>query len=334
MSGHGHEPLTPEEREFAQRLSRLDASAAPSPALDASVLAMARAAGDGGTSAPAPAPAPAPAIGRRRRRWPLGMGIAASLVVAVGIAWQLRPQPDTATLALPQETVSAAAVARQVADDSVDMAPDDATAARGRALTDPGAAEPASAPALPSAATPQRQPEPTVAQPRRGAAPPQPPIADTDPAPAPARAAAAADAGLAARSESVRQDAPALRAAPPRPAAPTLILDDAAPAASATDAAAAAASAQVPAPPATSPPRPAARRAPTPEAVDVLADQPLDEQPPASVDSPAVRERWLQRIRELREAGQDEAARASLLEFTRRHPQADVPADLRPLLGR
>jgi len=327
MSGHGHEPLTPEEREFAQRLSRLDASAAPSPALDARVLAMARAAGEGSTSAPAPA------IGRRRRRWPLGMGIAASLVVAVGIAWQLRPRPDTATLALPRETVSAAAVARQVADDSVDMAPDDATAARGRALTDPGAAEPASAPALPSAATPERQPEPTVAQPRRGAAPPQPPIADTDAAPAPARAAAAADAGLRARSESVRQDASALRAPPPRPAAPTLILDDAAPAASATDAAASA-SAQAPAPPATSPPRPAARMAPTPEAVDVLADQPLDEQPPASVDSPAVRERWLQRIRELREAGQDEAARASLLEFTRRHPQADVPADLRPLLGR
>jgi len=66
--------------------------------------------------------------------------------------------------------------------------------------------------------------------------------------------------------------------------------------------------------------------------VDVLADQPLDDRPPASADSPAVREHWLQRIRELRDAGQHDAARESLREFVRRHPQAQVPDDLRALL--
>ena len=65
---------------------------------------------------------------------------------------------------------------------------------------------------------------------------------------------------------------------------------------------------------------------------DVVADQPLDDRPPASADSPEVREHWLQRIRELREGGEVDAARASLREFMRRHPHAKVPADLRPLL--
>ena len=72
--------------------------------------------------------------------------------------------------------------------------------------------------------------------------------------------------------------------------------------------------------------------APATDVVDVVADQPLDDRPPASADSPDVREHWLQRIRELRDTGQHEAARDSLREFVRRHPQARVPDDLRPLL--
>ena len=92
MSRHEHEALTPEERDIAQRLARLESAAAPSPGLDARILAAARA----GAEAP-PARAVAPARSRRPR-WPLGMGVAASLVVAVGVAWQLRPQPDSVAL--------------------------------------------------------------------------------------------------------------------------------------------------------------------------------------------------------------------------------------------
>ncbi|HEY4529200.1 MAG TPA: hypothetical protein VIG97_02540, partial [Luteimonas sp.] len=62
-------------------------------------------------------------------------------------------------------------------------------------------------------------------------------------------------------------------------------------------------------------------------------DQPLDDTPPASVDSPEVREAWLARIRELVAAERYTEARASFAEFRRRHPEAPVPADLRSLLG-
>ena len=71
------EPFSEEERELALRLSRLDATAGPSAALDARILAAAR------KAAAAPA--------RRRRRWPGAVGAAAVLVAAVGLAWQLRP---------------------------------------------------------------------------------------------------------------------------------------------------------------------------------------------------------------------------------------------------
>ena len=62
-------------------------------------------------------------------------------------------------------------------------------------------------------------------------------------------------------------------------------------------------------------------------------DQPLDDTPPASVDSPVVREAWLARIRELVSAERYAEARDSYAEFRRRHPDAPVPADLRMLLG-
>lgn len=65
----------------------------------------------------------------------------------------------------------------------------------------------------------------------------------------------------------------------------------------------------------------------------VVFDQPFDDTPPASVDSPAVREAWLERIRDLVAAGHHDEARASFAEFRRRHPAAPVPADLRGLLA-
>ena len=87
---------TPEERALAQRLARVGPHGEPSPQIDARVLAAARAALD------------APLVSRhhRSRRWPVALGVAASLVLAVGVAWRLRPLPpgSTADLATPTHT--------------------------------------------------------------------------------------------------------------------------------------------------------------------------------------------------------------------------------------
>lgn len=82
-----HEPLTPEERALAQSLSRLGPHGAPSPELDARILGAARAAVED-------TPSRGGAVPPNRRRWPLGMGVAASVLLAAGIAWQLRPSHD------------------------------------------------------------------------------------------------------------------------------------------------------------------------------------------------------------------------------------------------
>lgn len=85
------EPLTPEERELARLLGRR-AEQAPPAALDAAILAAARAAVDA-PAADAVASPEAPRTQRTRPRWPAVFGIAASMVFAIGIAWQLRPEP-------------------------------------------------------------------------------------------------------------------------------------------------------------------------------------------------------------------------------------------------
>jgi resuscitation-promoting factor RpfA len=53
--------------------------------------------------------------------------------------------------------------------------------------------------------------------------------------------------------------------------------------------------------------------------------------PPATADSPQVREAWLQRIRELAKAGRLDDARASLREFRHRYPGVALPDDVRAL---
>jgi len=53
--------------------------------------------------------------------------------------------------------------------------------------------------------------------------------------------------------------------------------------------------------------------------------------PPATTGNPEVRDAWLQRIRELQQAGQVEDARVSLKAFRKRYPEYIIPEDLRPL---
>lgn len=81
-----HDDDLPDERELAALYARLP-KAEPDPALDAAVLARA------GRAASA----------RRRARWPVALGSAAVLVLAAGLAWQLRDsRPDvTATPPAP-----------------------------------------------------------------------------------------------------------------------------------------------------------------------------------------------------------------------------------------
>ena len=66
--------------------------------------------------------------------------------------------------------------------------------------------------------------------------------------------------------------------------------------------------------------------------LDSIDDGPDDGDPPASADAPEVRAAWLARVRELLDAGRIGEAKASLAEFHRRHPQAELPPDLRALL--
>src|SRR5690606_7006452 len=332
-------PLDPAERELARRLAQLDPRAAPSPQTDAAILAAARAAA--GTGAPASARPPLPPR-RRPRRWPVGLGIAASLALALGVAWQLRPLPDAGVLERPSETGSLPAQAPAAASGA------------GEASTPARPSPPVAGPDIGSADdAPAAR---TTAMPRR-AAPPVARASGPGPAPAdaggdadPARQArAAADQAAAERSPTPAPSVappPAVvapPAEPPAPAPPPSQVADFAPDPPATAPPAPPQSstrrqAELPrppqrqAPPAPAPPpAPAAARA-APAQIDLAADQPLDDQPPASADSPDVREAWLQRIRELRDDGRLDQARDSLHEFVRRHPQATVPDDLRPLL--
>lgn len=66
-------------------------------------------------------------------------------------------------------------------------------------------------------------------------------------------------------------------------------------------------------------------------AAEALAADHDEDVPPATVDSPDVREAWLRRIAELVRQGRGEEARESLAEFRRRYPGATLPPELRSL---
>lgn len=392
-----HEPLTPEERELADRLARLGAPGGPSSALDARILAAAHdaVAGDGARRA-------------RRTRWPVAMGVAATLVLAIGIAWQLRPAQDTArtyseapvaapaasappseAAKLPAAGVVADEVAPmpvpppEVAAETVPRAPEDATGTEARtafrrqadqAMRESAAAEdrrddeapepaarhardqadaasraPASGQRAPEErASAERTPDESAAEvPVRGQPVSKPPSSNEAAPQVQTKQAAAVREGRA-RSDAVRTEAATLSAPPPppAPAAPPaeMVFDVPAPATAPASATAPAAAAQAPvagsaAKRTTSAPR---SDATAPVRIETAAaarglerdnagftDQVLDEQPPATADSPQVQRAWLQRIRELLADGDTEGARASLAEFKRRYPRYALPDDLR-----
>lgn len=305
MSHRPTPPLDPDERALAARLTG-DPVASPSPALDAAILDAARASVAPSTSATQPAaPASAPrhassAHRRPRRRWPVGAGVAAALLVAVGVAWQLRPTPETRPEPWSEAPTTMQAMRAPEASSAADRAeapPPTAEGARAAADVRQIAAVPAETRADPRSR--ERQASVTTA--------PSP----TPPPPPPAPPAAAETARMTAfGSEAV--------AAAQSSAAPTGV---------------AAAPAVVGAPaPAPAPARSEATARRAAPMLDAFEDLPDHDEPPATADSPQVRAAWLERVRELLDAGDIVAARASLAEFHRRHPDADLPPDLRALL--
>ena len=296
--------LTPEERAFerelAQRLARDGAQREPSPALDARILAAAHA---------ATRPMRAPARRRRAATWPAVFGFAASLAFALGVAWKLRPHPEP-VLAPQAEKTGEDALA-----DYAPPAPAEVYAPRPKRVLEVPAPPPAERPAH-----------------ARG------------PGSTSARVARRADQGMQPPYAFEAAPATPAPAAPPPPAAAVAaapVAGAAAPAANASLSAQAAAdaatqrreAADAQAHPLATPRMQEARKA----AADIVLDESdavePDEEvvPPATADSPQVRDAWLQRIRELARTGRLDEARASLREFRHRYPGVALPDDLRAL---
>ncbi|MBH1433320.1 hypothetical protein I5U42_18680 [Stenotrophomonas maltophilia] len=324
------EPLTPEERELARLLGRR-AEQAPPPALDAAILAAARAAVDG-PAASAVASPDAPRTKRARPRWPAVFGIAASMVFAIGIAWQLRPEPP------PMPAGEAAVASAPPAADA-----STATTEGPDVHSDVAAAEPAVAPAAPlpapmAAAAPRADaPAPTIARARKPA-----------PVEAPVQAARsmAADAAADTAFEALPPPAPAAAPAPPAPAAysapvpvpvpapaPAAALKArtaSAPIANAAEAEQALMQDRIES---TSMKRTASSR--SAPGVMRRADAGLSAdavQAEVSADARLPRRQWLEKIRERRDEGQRDLARASLERYIQQYPESRLPRDLRPLL--
>ncbi|MBN6148764.1 hypothetical protein JR065_00290 [Xanthomonas sp. AmX2] len=357
-----HEPLTPEERALAERL-RLGPQAAPSPALDAAVLAAARAAvaSDGGgvragvpyAAPPAASATPPPDVPVARqaprlpgvRRWSAAMGVAASLALAIGIAWQLRPLPPSIPHAAPVPAEDAAA------EEPGDFGSAPAASASAAATDAAPAARAAPAPERAPPAAESRQAraetlhEPVAAppSPMKVLSPPKPtplpaPAVEAPPAaapqafPEPASAAGGAERGEQYATQPRERDAISAQATP----APVLQRRQApksAPAPASADAprgALAEAQGDLSAAPPPPPAAPASAAAPTVLAADAAASAAAHAA--ADADARLPPRQWLARIRQQRDAGEYDAARASLRLFRQHHPQVRIPRDLRALL--
>lgn len=287
------ERLSDWERLLAERLPRLHGRSEPDPGLDARILGAARAA------------VASPCALRPRIRWIAPMAVAASLSLAVGLAWRL--QPPAAGIARPPMAEAVSTDLPQAR--AIAMPADQAQASKAVASL------PAAPPEQLRPATP-RALAGTAAMPHAAAAAPPAPAPPAPPAASPVASAQRAAAGdmvaaptvtplssqgmaKAVRTdEGSRESVPAPAAAAPRPQA-----NQAAVAAN------------------------AAADDPSP----FLSDDPGEEVPPATADSPEVRDAWLQRIGELLQQGRSEDAKASLAEFRRRYPTAPLPPDLRVL---
>ena len=301
------DPLTPEERELARLLGRPSATG-PAPSIDEAVLAAAR------TAVEAPAagaaswrlPPDAPARSRRpRSRLPAVFGLAASVIFAVGIAWQLKPDdPPAPPLAEPVGAPASSAAVTEAAP-AMDAAPPPAPAAAPPPVVQQRAARAAVETPAPDNTTAAPAGARSVPAPRaEPIAPPAPPA----PAPAPMMSA---PAPAAAASHAREADESAL--------------DVVAVTSSKTER-------SVPAKPAPGAPG-VMRRAAAPMAAPASADDAVRALHQAvAADAGLPRKQWLKRIRERRDAGDVDTARASLERYLQHYPEVRIPRDLRQLL--
>lgn len=304
-------PLDAEERALAKALPRLQGRAAPGPDLDASILAAAQAAVQ---------PArPMRHKLRPRVRWIAPASLAASVLLAVGMVWHLRPLPalDVAQPANPSALDDTQAVrmiepapAPQAAPMAQSKPAPPAVLARQQASS---AADNAQQSLPESAERPLQMPVPVPPPPARPAAAPASSAA-APPLPA-ASAASAVESQAAERAMRARATASGVSAsddAMVRDATPT-IANKATIAGSARQAA------------------PVVHNQAEMAADAGFVDDPGEDIPPATADSPVVRDAWLHRIGQLLEQGQRQEAKASLTEFRRRYPATVLPPALRAL---
>lgn len=331
------EPLTPEERELAAQLSRLGPHGEPSPALDSRIMAAAH------------AELAATKSRRQKPRWPVALSLAASVLLAVGVAWQLRPLQETPTAsevptaAAAPESPPLAAVETQAADVAEQIADATPPPPAPEAFpvtpdTNSGAA-PASPPQLEKPAAPgtaARAPAPvkylarvptpksTTPETARYSPPPPPP----PPAPAEdARAGALAEPApiMQASHDAERtavqaeQAAQAKRARDEATSNRLLLRESEQRRRQESPMAAASAIAQDTIAEEASSARATLRR--------------TDLQLPVAEDAKLAPAEWLNRIRLRRDLGDSGNASASLRLFVDAHPFQRVPEDLRPLLG-
>jgi len=316
------EPLDANERALADLLAR-DALPGPSPQLDARILAAARAAAT-------------PAIGLRRPRprWIAGMSIAATLVLAVGIAWRLRPLPPQRPAATEAPAmVSAVRVIEPAKPGASPVAASDVVVSQPQPPAQE-AAKPIPAERESAAARKRATPEAPVVfdepSPMDTQAPPPAPPPPPAPIAAPAPVANAMAAPAASTVQAAKTQAPAARAA----AASTDAFEPASPKQDArtldrVEVTGSRISASTPQAFSREASGMDAAEAANAAAEEGVSRAMLDEEPPATADSPQVRDAWLQRIRDLLSAGETDAARNSLAEFRRRYPKYALPEDLR-----
>lgn len=316
--------LGPEERALAARLAALDAGGGPSAALDARILAAARAAA--GPAAPVagepglPSGAAWGSQGRRRRsRWPTAVGAAATLVVAVGLAWQLKPLLDVPPpLRRPVESAPVEAeVLAQAEPVSPAAAPPPPAAAASEAAAD------AAAPAARKAAARAAAPAAAAASPRAQAVP----VVERA-APAAQASADYLDEAVGDHADHATAPVAAMAPPPPPPAPPAgeaggalrLAEDAAAPGGAARLERAEVTGSRI-------------GDAAAPAGTDRVIVSGTRVLPPVSADAALAPVPWLERIRLRRDAGDVDAARESLRLFRREHPRHRLPDDLRALLA-
>ena len=317
------DPLTPEERELARLLGRPSATG-PAPAIDEAVLAAAR------TAVEAPAadaatwtlpPDTAVPARRPRSRLPAVFGLAASVIFAVGIAWQLKPEdPPAPPLAEPVAAPASSTAVTGTAP-AMEAAPPPPPAAAPPAVQQPRAAKTTALEPAPAAAPPATERGRDMSSPRPEAiaapAPPGPPAPAPVQAPAPMRSAPAPQAASAYAMDTSEPalDSVVVTGSTLERAAPRAALKNA-----------------PPAKPAPSAPG-VMRRAAAPMAAPASPDDAVQALHQAvAADASLPRKQWLKRIRERRDAGDVDTARASLERYLQQYPEVRIPRDLRQLL--